>query len=128
MNRLNPNTPVTMIRRNLENIPQFELPPGITAHWYQPSDENHWVRIHELADTHNDVTLETFENQFGDDRNALKNRMLFWQDTENKTLGTITAWYSNDFQGQRIARIHWVAIIPEFQGRGLAQTHDDPRR
>jgi ribosomal protein S18 acetylase RimI-like enzyme len=38
-------------------------------------------------------------------------------------IGTATAWFDAPQSGEEIGvgRVHWVAIVPEFQGRGLAK-------
>ena len=36
-------------------------------------------------------------------------------------MGTATAWSGDLFPGQPIGRIHWVAIVPDRQGQGLAK-------
>jgi GNAT superfamily N-acetyltransferase len=79
------------------------------------------VWIHELADWLGKRTVETFNEQFGHDLPAMEDRCLFLVAPDGRTVGTTTAWYENDFCGRSWGRIHWVAIIPEFQGRGLAK-------
>jgi GNAT superfamily N-acetyltransferase len=36
-------------------------------------------------------------------------------------VGTITAWRNADYRSAAYGRVHWVAIVPAFQGRGLAR-------
>ncbi|MYA21504.1 MAG: GNAT family N-acetyltransferase, partial [Gemmatimonadetes bacterium] len=36
-------------------------------------------------------------------------------------IGTITAWWQPDLNGEDWGQIHWVAIHPDYQGRGLAK-------
>jgi GNAT superfamily N-acetyltransferase len=38
-----------------------------------------------------------------------------------EVIGTGAAWFDDDFGGARIGRVHWVAILPEYQGRGLSK-------
>ena len=40
---------------------------------------------------------------------------------EHAANGTTTAWYNEDYRGLPFGRVHWVAIVPEMQGRGLAK-------
>jgi GNAT superfamily N-acetyltransferase len=115
------NIDVWMVRRNLEEIPQFALPEGFEIRTYRPGDEDAWVWIHELADVWNVVTRESFDRNFGYDLEAMKDRGFFLDAPDGRTIGTTTAWYDEDFHGKTYGRIHWVAIVPEFQGRGLAK-------
>jgi GNAT superfamily N-acetyltransferase len=43
--------------------------------------------------------------------------MIFVCDQQGREIGTATAWFKDDNMG----RIHWVAIVPGFQGRGLSK-------
>jgi ribosomal protein S18 acetylase RimI-like enzyme len=40
---------------------------------------------------------------------------------DGQAIGTATAWFKDNFEGRRFGRVHWVAIVPEYQGRGLAK-------
>ena len=110
-----------MIRENLESIPGFPLPEPYRLRWYRPGDQVNWVQIHEQADLYNVVTSETFAEQFGGDEQALGNRQLYLCDGDGRAIGTATAWYDDNVEGQQYGRIHWVAIVPERQGKGLAK-------
>jgi ribosomal protein S18 acetylase RimI-like enzyme len=33
-------------------------------------------------------------------------------------VGTVTAW-EGSFEGERMGRVHWLAVVPEEQGKGL---------
>jgi ribosomal protein S18 acetylase RimI-like enzyme len=46
--------------------------------------------------------------------------MLFLESAQDGPIGTTSAWYG-DLNGQAMGRIHWVAIAPEFHGRGLSK-------
>ena len=110
-----------MTRANLDNSPEFEPPSGFSLRWYQPDDEAHWLRIHLAADHLNEITPELFQRQFGSDEKLLRERQCYLSDPHGDVIGTGTAWFNNNFDGARWGRVHWVAIIPEFQGRGLGK-------
>jgi len=112
---------IAMIRLDLADIPQHSLPKGYSIRTYRPGDEEHWVRIHEKADTHQEVTLETFRQSFGDDLSAMQDRGFFLETAESEVVGTATAWYEMGFHGKDYGLVHWVAIVPEHQGRGLSK-------
>jgi len=109
-----------MIRENLDNIPEFDLPAGYSIQWYRPGHEKQWQAIQLLADEYNRVTPGLFEEQFGTDTQLLSERQCFLLDSEENIVGTATAWL--DIQGEKSpGRIHWVAIAPQQQGKGLAK-------
>jgi len=67
-----------MIRRDLEDIPEFPVPAGFALRWYQPGDEAFWLTIHKLADHYNQITPELFAHQFGTDSSRFKTDKRFW--------------------------------------------------
>lgn len=111
---------VRMIRENLDDIPDCSLPDGYSIRWYGPGDENTWLEIQSLADRYNEVTLSLFEKEFGTDTKVLSERQCFLCDSHHNAIGTASAWYGS-YQRECCGRIHWVAIVPQFQGRGLSK-------
>ncbi len=43
------------------------------------------------------------------------------EDRDATAIGTATAWYGY-FAGQERGRVHWVGIIPAYQGKGLSKS------
>jgi GNAT superfamily N-acetyltransferase len=121
MNGATDNTRVIMLRENLEHIPEFAFPAGYSLRWYEPGDEESWLRIHLAADVHNRITPELFARQFGADARLLHERQCHLIDACGAAIGTATAWFNDNFHGAQIGRVHWVAILPEHQGRGLSK-------
>lgn len=119
MNLPLPNVRVVMTRGTLENLAEAPLPPGFTLRWYAPGDEAHWLRIHRAADRLNVIRPELFPEQFGNDPALLGQRQCYALSPEGEVVGTASAWFDDAFEGGRWGRVHWVAVLPEFQGRGL---------
>jgi len=133
--------PIKMSRADLDNVPEFTLPAGFTLRWYEPGDEAHWLRIHLAADPFNEITPELFRKQFGvvperglqsasarDCRSGMNSalrdlgeRQCYLFGPTGAVVGTGTAWFDDQFEGARWGRVHWLAIVPEFQGCGLAK-------
>jgi GNAT superfamily N-acetyltransferase len=110
-----------MVREHLNNIPHYPLPAGYSLWAYQPGDERRWVRIQALADRYNEITPALFVREFGRDPAELAARQLFLCDPTGGAIGTATAWHGKLISDQPIGRIHWVAIVPDRQGQGLAK-------
>ena len=119
--QLTPHTPLKMLREDLENIPDFDIPAGYTIRSYRSGDEAHWLCVHLLADHEHQFKPDTFKQQFSSDARVLAQRQFYLLDPAQSVIGTATAWFNEDFDGERIGRVHWVAIVPECQGRGLSR-------
>ncbi len=113
------NKPLRMLRSNLINLPDFCLPAGFSFRWFHPGDEQIWVRIQAASDQFNKISLELFRSEFSEPLLLPKTQFYLFA-PDNAPIGTATAWFKN-LDARRIGRIHWVAIIPEFQGRGLGK-------
>lgn len=110
-----------MIRPDMAGLPQYFPPDGYSIRTYRPGDEASWTLIHEK--TYNDVaiTLEDFQKSFGYDLVAMEDRGFFLETSKGEVVGTATAWYEDDFHDKDFGLVHWVAIIPEHQGKGLSK-------
>lgn len=122
MNREFPETVrLVMIRQNLENVPRYELPQGHSLRWYRTGDECSWLEIHLKADLWQPINEGLFVRQFGQDADRLGRRQVYLLDSSLHPIGTATAWFNDDFHGTRIGRVHWLAIVPPYQGRALSK-------
>ena len=115
------NISVSMIRATLNDLPHFALPAPYTLRWYEPGDEQAWVAIHVAADAYNLFTMATFAQEFGADRALLSTRQAYLCDETGKPIGTTSAWFYNDEEGDPYGLVHWVAIHPTAQGKGLSK-------
>jgi GNAT superfamily N-acetyltransferase len=113
--------PLSMIRDHLEDIPQFSIPPGFSARWFRDGDEGIWRDIQSAAEKYFEIRPDLFAEEFGPDVSVLSERMCFLYDNQQRPIGTTTAWFDNDYNGLPHGRVHWVAIIPEMQGKGLSK-------
>ncbi len=118
---LKENVGVKMVRKDLENLPQFALPFGYSFRAYRDGDEEHWLRIQRAADRFNKITPAWFDQEFGPDRGPLAERQFYILNPRRTPVGTGTAWLSDDCPEHWPGKIHWLAILPEYQGRGLGK-------
>lgn len=115
------NISVMMHRPNLVDLPIDDLPPGLSFRWYEPGDDQHWLEIHRVADVHTDIIDELYERAFGTDPKALAKRQCCLFDADGEAVATATAWYDEDFNDASWGRVHWVAVVPSWQGRGVGR-------
>ena len=64
---------------------------------------------------------DTFAKEFGSDARVLAERQFYLCDSEGKGIGTASAWWNDDYFGRRYGQVHWVAIVPQMQNKGLAK-------
>ena len=87
---------------------------------FRPGDDKAWLRIWQASEKFSTITRETFDTQFGHNLRAMERRCLFLVTPDGEDVATATAWYCRH-RGLRWGLIHWVAVIPDYQGRGLSR-------
>ncbi|AKG73515.1 GNAT family N-acetyltransferase [Salinicoccus halodurans] len=113
-----------MVRDDLNDIPGYELPEGYRFRMFEAGDEKIWADIETRVDEFETETkaLERFRREFGPYIDEMGHRCLFIENPEGEAIGTTTAWYGDlEGDGNIRGRIHWVGIVPEYQGRGLSK-------
>lgn len=128
-----PYTAVVMVRENAENIPGYPLPDGYHFAPFTPRDEENWVRL-QAEVTHvqsKEQGKQIFREEFlqaGEDipcekcagyKETVRRTILVKTDT-GELVGAATLWMGDTF-GQLWQRVHWVAVHPDHQGKGLAK-------
>ncbi len=110
-----------MVRHDLESLPEFPVPPGYAVRWFQAGDEQAWTDIQSRAEKFHPITPETFVRVFGRNATWLAQRVCFLLDPAGKPVATGAAWFDDNFDGRKFGRVHWMAVLPEEQGRGLGK-------
>lgn len=118
-----PNPNIRMFRPNLDDIADAALPAGFRLVNYRPGDDASWTEIHRLTYVGDSIkiTPDLHSRMFGTDDNVLSRRQLFIESPTGEKIATATAWFRNDPGGESVGQVHWVAIVPAYQGRGLAK-------
>lgn len=111
---------IAMTRDHLREIPGHALPEGFTLKPYGPGASRHWREIHLEADPWNDFPEDRFGREFGADNDCLAERQIYLAPAGGAPIGTATAWFDEE-SPLGDGRVHWVAIRPAWQGRGLAK-------
>lgn len=117
------NVDVWMVHRNLPAAPRVALPAGYRMRFYREGDAAAWARIQQAAERLMTPPPDeaTFFKEYGSDHAYLAERILFLVGPDGRDIGTIGAWNDSLFERRELGRIHWVAIVPEAQGAGLAK-------
>jgi GNAT superfamily N-acetyltransferase len=112
---------VRMIRPDLVDLPECPLPPGFTLRGYQSGDRDRWLGIITATEQHLSVSPGQHLRAFGTDETRLARRQLFLVAPDGAEVGTSTAWFGSEPFAPDWGRVHWLAIRPRWQGRGLAK-------
>lgn len=116
---------VMMVRENLDNLPYYPVPDGYSIRRYQRGEKAVWAEINSSAGNipTYEAAIKQFENEFAAKENEMEDRCFFVVHNESgRSVGTNTAWYDENFADRgNYGRIHWVAMDPAFQGKGLAK-------
>ncbi len=115
------NVALVMARADLKGIPRHAVPVGYGIRPYAPGDEQAWLEVQAAADRYNEITLELFRREFGADPALLGRRLFFLVDADGAAIGAAAAWFADEHRGKPVGRVHWVAIRPTNQRRGLAK-------
>ncbi len=113
---------VVMKKEALGHIPSVSLQPEYRIVHYKSGDEQAWADIElsvgEFECTEN--ALAYFWKEFGTELEEVKRRMLFVENKNGEKIATTTAWMWK-LDGKSYSKIHWVAVKPEYQGKGLCK-------
>lgn len=101
----------------------FHLPDGYAFRFYRPGDEVHWAAIETsvLEFDSRDGALEYFNRTFKPYPTELTRRCVFITNGAGIPVATATAWWVGEGENRQAA-LHWVAVRPEYQGKGLGKT------
>ena len=116
--------PLKMKRADLKHIPEYQLPEGFKVRFFEIGEEDLWARVETSVNEFNDeaAALTRFDNEFGPHIDEMTKRCLFVENSAGEVIGTTTAWYGT-LEGEQYVsgRIHWVAVVPEYQGKKLSK-------
>ena len=115
---------VTMIRDTINYIPDYDLPNNFTFRLFKGEEDiDRWVNIEYKAGEFNDreSALNRFTSEFEGLDHLLSDRLIFILNENDEAIGTIMAWFGNRDKSLE-GRIHWVSLLPEYQGLGLSKS------
>lgn len=108
-----------MVRPNLENLPELELPVGYSMRTYREGDEVHWARI--ISDS-----FGGRERTAQDTRNEITGRDVFLLDGfyfathQNTPVGTACAWRESVDETD-VGYVHMVGVVAAHTGHKLGK-------
>ena len=92
--------------------------------FYQPGDEKTWIAIERAAGEFNtdERGWEKWNKYFAPYVDELPHRMVFIENALGQKVATATAHFDvRGIDDRSVGYLHWVAVHPQEQGRGLAR-------
>jgi GNAT superfamily N-acetyltransferase len=112
---------IHMIRPHLDDIASVDFPAGFSIRPVQVAEGRIWTDIVHDAEQWLKLSKDLFTTEFGHDLQAVAERCFFIVDDGDTPIGTISAWYRKDYRTLDYGLIHWVALRPSHQGKGLGK-------
>ena len=102
-------------------LPNAPLPAGYRMRLMGEADVSAWLAAQRAAEPYFAIADDLFERAFGSDLKAAWERCYVIETVAGEAAGVISAWWSDDFRGGRWGRLHWLAVVPRHQRKGLAR-------
>ncbi len=121
-----PYYPMIMVREPDADCdyPCYSLPEGYAFRTYTDGMAEEWARLQMSVEhfTNIEDARQYFAKEFStNEKKALmKEQCFFISNHMDELIATATLWYGSHF-GRKLWRIHWVAVHPSCQGKGLAK-------
>ncbi|MFO7698665.1 MAG: GNAT family N-acetyltransferase, partial [Anaerolineae bacterium] len=110
-----------MVRPTLEDIPEVDFPEGYGIRAMQPNEGGLWEDIWRDTEPYFTIANGLFERAFGSNPVAMAWRCYLVTGPRGVAVGTLSAWSDSDYLGEPWGQVHWVAIRPAYQRKGLAR-------
>lgn len=106
----------------IEALGEATLPDGFSFRFFERSDVKHWGSIETsvLEFPSESEACSYFEMAYLPSLLELQKRCFFIINPDGIPIATATAWYSDSELGYQPI-LHWVAVRPEYQRKGLGK-------
>jgi GNAT superfamily N-acetyltransferase len=117
-----PYIEVLMEKTDTAAFPQYALPEGYAFRLFEPGMEEEFAQLQYLVGGSNSIesAREIFIREFSGELDVLRSRMLYVTAPGGECAGTACLWYG-DHLGKNRPRVHWVAVHPSHQNKGLCK-------
>lgn len=105
---------VAMERETLATEPARFAPP-YSIRGYEPGDAATWLSLHEATGIYPPLDAAFYERQFNSPREGRQ----FFVLCGDGPVATGTAWHGEPLRTPDWGRLHWIAVHPRHQRRGL---------
>ena len=112
-----------LLERDLKDLPCYDLPKGFHIVTYQEGDREKWIRIEKSAGEFAtyEEGVDAWNRYYAGHEVELPGRMFFVEEETDRKVATATAYHDIYGRDTTSAFLHWVAVAPEAQGKGLSK-------
>jgi len=110
-----------MVCDPIPDVPDHPFPEGFGYRLMTEDDIPLWIDIQRDAEPYLDTEDDLFMKEFGNHLSEAWKRCYMIINSTGTGVGIISAWWDDDFEGSPSGRLHWLAIRPAHQGKGLAK-------
>lgn len=124
-----------MVADPLPDLPPPSFPPGFGTRLMTPADVPLWTDVQRDAEPFFQIADDLFNQEFGHDPGQAFQRCYLitapapdpdhTRPGSHHAAGVISAWWDDSFtyrdQTRPFGRLHWLAVRPAYQRRGLAR-------
>ena len=96
------------------------LPHDFQLRPFGPGDRSRWLEIQASTGVYGALAPALFDREFGDCASAHCERILF-AERAGEAVGVSAAWHPSREVPASTGRVHWVAVKPSYQRRGLGR-------
>jgi GNAT superfamily N-acetyltransferase len=117
------NLKLIMVNEDIGSSPVYKIKGTVS---FEYLIKRKWIwngsEFTSLPDDFNRVNSDIFNGQFSKykDQSLTAGRYI-WKISPGRFLGTSTAWDDPEGKFPGFGMIHWIAVIPEFQKKGLGR-------
>lgn len=104
-------------------IMDYRLPAGFYFSTFKDDEADQWARLQATTDSFMSIAeaRSYFDESFGHQKLLLRDRCYFLHADTEKYIGSAMAWLAEEPFDDQYGRLHWVAVHPKYQGRGLGK-------
>ena len=110
---------VRMVRELKDERHALEVPEGYSLRWYREGDREVWQSIQRSTGIYDPLAPDLSDREFGEHKDLLPERQCFVEAASGVPVGTATAWLGSPERLPGERRLHWVAVSPAHQRKGI---------
>lgn len=113
--------PLTYCLNPVPRLPDPVFPSGYGMRLMREDEVVAWQTLQKETEPFFKISDHLFMEEFGSNLDEAWKRCYFITAPDESVAGVISAWWKDDFRGGPWGKLHWLAVHPLHQGKGLAR-------